>query len=479
MPLAQRERRTDGGTAMGSVVVCGGGMVGSLTAMMLAADGHDVTVLEADPVGPGEIGAGAWGSWDRKGVAQFHQPHSVFPKFRHVLDAELPGLNERLAGAGCAEWDVLAALPPTLTDTTSRPDDADRVMLTGRRPVMESVVAAAAGQAAGVTVRRGVRVRELVAGTPARPGVPHVTGVVTADGEHLGADLVIDASGRRTCSGDWLAALGARPPYTESEDRGFVYYSRYFTGPRPAQYGPALMPVGSISYLTLVSDNDTWSVTLYARSGDAPLKALRNTDAFTRVATACPLAAHWVDATPISDVVAMAGIVDSYRRFVVDGEPVVTGFAAVGDAWASTNPSAGRGITIGVVQAQALRQGFAAHGGDPVAFAHAYDGLTEERAAPFHRVQVGMDSWRIAEMAAFADGTEPPAPDPAFTPLEVASAVDADAFRGLLDIILCLAQPEEVMARPAVAAAVRAAAGVTPQPFPGPDRAQLLALIAG
>ena len=42
----------------------------------------------------------------------------------------------------------------------------------------------------------------------------------------------------------------------------------------------------------------------------------------------------------------MAKIEDRVRNYIVDGVPVVTGVIAVGDAWACTNPSVGRGATI-------------------------------------------------------------------------------------------------------------------------------------
>ncbi|MGY1636543.1 FAD-dependent oxidoreductase [Geodermatophilus sp. SYSU D00742] len=466
---------------MAAIVVCGGGVIGLSTAMMLADDGHEVTVLEADPRDPPETPVDAWDDWRRTGVAQFRQPHNLFSRFRAVADAELPGLTDRLLAAGCTWEDYLDPLPPSIDDRTPREDDERIRFVTGRRPVIEATVATAGREHPGVAVRRGVRATGLLPGPSALPGVPHAAGVRTSAGDEIHADLVVDAMGRRTPSADWLAEVGARPPYLEREDSGFVYYTRYFTGPeRPRRIGRALVPLGSVSLLTLPGDNDTWSVTVFSATRDAALKALRDPAAFTRVVAACPLQAHWLDGRPITDVLAMAGVLDCYRRFVLDDEPVVTGFVAVGDAWACTNPSAGRGLSVGSVHAQVLRAAVRDHLDDPGGLVRAFDTTTERQVTPFYRNQIAADRARIAEMDALRQGQEPPPPDPRQLLLTTAAMHDADVFRGLVEIVTCLALPQEVLSRPGMQERLsRYADAPPPPPAPGPDRRQLMDLLAG
>ncbi|MFR9800977.1 NAD(P)/FAD-dependent oxidoreductase [Pseudonocardia sp. RS010] len=464
---------------MGAIVVCGGGVVGLAAAVMLARDGHRVTVLEGDAEGAPATVEEAWGSWKRAGVAQFRQPHNLFARFRQVCDAELPEVTGLLEKAGCVWVDYLASAPPSLTDRSPRPGDAELLFVTGRRPVFEAVFAELAEREPGVEVRRGRKVAAVTTGASALAGVPHVTGVRTESGETLRADLVVDATGRRTRAAAWLTAAGASPPHEVSEDRGYVYYTRFLHGhEQPQLRGPAIMPMGSITLLTLRGDNGTWSVTVFGTSGDRALRALRERRTFDRVVGACPRQAHWLDGAPLGGVRPMAGVLDSRRTYVLGGRPVVTGFVPVGDAWACTNPSAGRGLSVGLVHAQLLRRVVRDALGRPARLAEEFHERTDALVAPFVRDQVAADRLRIAEMTAAREGTTPPPPEPRTQALLAAAAVDPDAFRGVLEIRLCTALPSEVLSRPAVRAAVERHAGAVPPVPPGPDRARLLELLA-
>src|SRR5262245_4281537 len=122
---------------MADIIVCGGSMIGLTTAMLLARDGHTVTVLERDPAEMPESWEAAWTEWERVGVPQFRQPHNLFPRYRKILEDELPDVFEGLLECGGTWINFLASMPPFITDREPRPDDDRFRFVTGRRPIVE------------------------------------------------------------------------------------------------------------------------------------------------------------------------------------------------------------------------------------------------------------------------------------------------------------------------------------------------------
>lgn len=459
------------------VLVIGGGLVALFSAMLLARDGHRVTVLERDPAGPPEPDA-AWEGWQRRGCGQFRLPHYMQARFRHLLEAELPDVIDHLVAAGALRYNVLAALPAAISGGIRDGDDRYAV-LTGRRPMLEAVVARTAGTEPGVRIRRGTTVRALIPGRPAAPDVPHAVGVVTGDGEELRADLVVDASGRSSALPTLLADMGAPPPADEQEDGGFFYYGRHFTGPMPELRGSVQQWYDSVTILTLPADNDTWSVTIVASARDKQLRALRDLERWTAVMRSYPLAAHWIDAEPISGVDAFGGPGDRLRRLVVDGRPVVTGLLAIGDAVAFTNPSLGRGATIGLLHALRLRELLRSTDGvGPYEVALRWAEDTARTIEPWYQATVGTSRSRLADIESDRTGV-PAAPDDRWALARAMSAGtrrDPAVLRMQLEIAGMLAFPAEVLRREGAIQRVFAAGGSAPRyPLPGPDRRGLLA----
>lgn len=469
---------------MGNIVVAGGGMCGLAAAMVLADDGHRVVVLERDEAGPPADPAAAFNAWDRRSIAQFGLAHWLHARGTSILRRDLPSVQALLEGNGGYRFNLVKYLLSVQAGATEEPDDDRFDQVTGRRSTLEWAMATAAAAHAGVTVRRGVVIAGLSTGASVAAGIPHVDGVRLASGEVVPADVVIDATGRRSATPTWLAAIGAPPPHEEAEDSGFAYYGRYYRSPDgsvPGIIGPLLAPLGSFSVLTLPADNGTWSVTLYGLSEDKPLRRFRQPDVHERIVRACPLHAHWLDGEPINDIVSMAGIVDRHRRFVVDGRPCATGLLTVGDASSCTNPSLGRGITFGLMHVEVLRAAVAAHLDDPLELAIEFDRRTEAELRPWHDATRTMDRRRVHEMQDHIAGRTPEA-DPAGAigdALVANAASDPVATRAFGDIFSCIATAEEVFARPGVFDHIAGLAGsISVDPLPGPDRTQLLDLVS-
>ncbi|NYJ04372.1 FAD-dependent oxidoreductase [Petropleomorpha daqingensis] len=470
---------------MSTITVLGAGMHGLTTAMLLARDGHRVTVLERDPATPPPAGR-AWDHWERSGVGQFRQPHFMLPRWREELEDALPEVLDDLVAAGGMRLNPILAAPQERRGP-ARPGDERFTTVTARRPVLEAVLAGVAARTPGVSIRRGVAADGFLAGTPTSPGVPHVAGIRTSDGERIAADLVVDCRGRRARMQDWLCAIGARPPVEEREDAGFVYYARHFRsadGGMPPAMGPLLQHYAPFSTITLPADHGTWSVGIITSSADHPMRALRDPAVWQAALARCPLIAHWTvgpGIEPITGVDVMAGLEDRHRRLVIGGEPVVTGLVTVGDSWACTNPSLGRGASIGAMHARLLQQVLREVDlGDADKVVRRFDDATAAVVEPVFRATLAFDRHRIAELAGERTGRPYESDDPAWAlakAVAAAAATDPDGLRLYGRLALLLDPPQSVFADQSVVG--RLLSRPAPRyPFPGPTRADVLDAIA-
>ena len=94
------------------IMVVGGSAAGQFTALLSARAGHDVVLLDRDPIEPASDIEAAAASAFRPAVPQFVQPHIMLPRCRLLLRQALPDVYDALLAAG--EATLASAMPPTL-----------------------------------------------------------------------------------------------------------------------------------------------------------------------------------------------------------------------------------------------------------------------------------------------------------------------------------------------------------------------------
>lgn len=462
---------------MTDVVVIGGGPTGLTAAMKFASTGASVVVLERDAGPMPDDAEEAWTTWERRAVTQFRQVHFLQSGGCRALEAHCPAVvdNLRDLGAVTLHADTVFSAPRPAAE----PDPQYATLTTARRPVLELAFARAAVATSGVEIRRGAVVSELLTGPEVISGVPHIVGVRLADGSELTADLVVDAGGRRSAVGSMIEAVGGVRPAEHSTDVGFVYTSRFYRGELPEYREGMLTALGSISALTVHGDNDTWATTLYTHPDDKAFRRLRDPDVFERVVRTLPDHAHWVDGDAIGDPESMVSTANTIRDFVVDGRPVATGIIPLGDAYAFTNPSVGRGIAIGIIHAIDVAESVTGLLDDPVAVAAAWQAGTERRARDFVDTTIAYDQVRGPEVAAAVRGEVHEHTDAAArmsVALDAARHRDQEVYEHWRDVASLQATLSEVLGRDGLFARVLEH-GAEPWVANQPTREQLLAAV--
>ncbi|MCW2543709.1 MAG: hypothetical protein JWM40_1261 [Frankiales bacterium] len=323
---------------MADVIVLGGSLAGLSTAMMLSRRGHGVTVVERGEPAP-EDKQTALTDWTRP--PQHRHSHVLLTRGVQVLREELPDVLEDLIDHGANHVPVFAFLPPPIQDREPRPGDEDLESLCVRRPVVDWALDRAALRD-GITIHRELA-RDLVVDGH------RVTGVRT-ETQTLTADLVVDASGRRSRVPRWLQERGI----TTDEHRspcGCTYLTRAFRGEAPGPYLTGFGTFGpgdGFDALVFRGDEDTFTISLQINADDEDLLVARDPAAFDAIITALPWTRPFYEAAEaITDVSVMAGLDNTSRR--IGG---VDGLLQVGDSAATSNPTLGRGMSLALMGAQ-------------------------------------------------------------------------------------------------------------------------------
>ncbi|MFG2288078.1 FAD-dependent monooxygenase [Streptomyces sp. NPDC048595] len=350
-------------------VVLGGGFTGMLAAAALSAHA-DVIVVERDrlprtPALPTDL-------------PQARHAHLLAADGARLVDALLPGSVEGWLAEGARRIPLPAELaagsPQGWLGRRRSP-----YLVACSRDLLDRVARRQVPALPGVSVLDGTEAEDLT-GT-----AEHVTGVrvrdtTTGETYRLDADLVIDATGRRSTTQDRLAALGLPTAREDVSDPGIVSATRIFRAPEGTENVPVLTsrsclttpapgqraagrPVPARTATLVPIEGGRWLVTLTGTGDEPPTEHAGRFVPFARRTGNPAIGELIAGAEPLSEV-RLARDTSNRRRRYEQLAAWPTGFIALGGAVASFSPDFGQGLSIAAHSAAALRETLRRHGMD-------------------------------------------------------------------------------------------------------------------
>ncbi|NKQ58657.1 FAD-dependent oxidoreductase [Amycolatopsis sp. K13G38] len=328
---------------MRQAVVLGASIAGLLSARVLSEAYDRVLIVERDEIA---------GVAPRRGVPQARHLHGLMERGRQIIEELYPGLTADLAGQGAPTTEVLQESRWYLSGLRVRPTSTGLTTLLAGRPLLESAIRERTLASPGVELRTRRAAAGLIGGE-------RITGVRLSDGTELGAELVVDATGRGSRAPEWLAGLGHARPQEERIDVDLGYSSRTYRRKPEHLDGDLAVVVSTTPGFrgggAITLEGDRWHVTLAGMLGDHPPSDPAAFEAFAATLPVPDVYDIVREAEPLDDPVPHRFRGSLRRRYDKISRPP-RGFLVIGDAVSSFNPLYAQGMTVAAQQALALRE---------------------------------------------------------------------------------------------------------------------------
>jgi 2-polyprenyl-6-methoxyphenol hydroxylase-like FAD-dependent oxidoreductase len=417
----------NGKTAAGHAVVIGSGIAGLTAARVLADHYARVTIIERDrlPEGP-EF---------RASVPQARHAHTLLAEGQRILEGHFPGLTDDLLAAGGISIDPLTEMVVYIGGEGHSPrNDASSPRIGVSRPLLEHAVYRRVAAHPRVEILQGREVASLITDTWGRRVVGvrvRERGNTNASEVEMAADLVVDASGRRSQATEWLTSLGYPAPRVMVVDAFAGYASRIYRRPDGYQgdwkvlYVRPTPPDGTRGGVILPLEDGRWHVTLIGMGRDYP-----PTDeaGFLEYARSLPAPAFYEaiqDAEPLGRP-AGYWITQSQRRHYEELARHPEGFLAYGDAVYAMNPVYAQGMTAAALGSLALQQALAAQPGQDLPRVY-YQELSRMMARTWRLATREDQRWPMTEVIVETPMVRPAMPSLVTRPMPVVRPVELAA----------------------------------------------------
>ena len=444
-------------------------MAGLLTAQALSRHFHRVTVVDRDSV-PGR-------PVNRPGVPQGEHLHVILPGGQQAIEGLLPGFADELVAAGAvdiaAPTELLWLSPAGWIDRFP----ARHRIISATRPLIEWSTRRRVLATPNIVLLDRTAIDSLLPGFDGR----RVSGVKlhgTDDNPTaLRADLVVDATGRRSRLPAWLDELGFERPAETRIDASLSYASRLYRRPPGARdwkaaFIQAKPPASGRMAAMFEVEDDRVLLTVQGAGGDHPPRDEAGFVDFVRSLRSPVVYETIRDAEPLTSIAGFANTANrrrSYEKLRRWPERLV----AVGDSACAFNPVYGQGVSVAALTAVRLDEALERHRG------RSLDGF-----APAFRHEVaaaGKAAWMIATGDDLRYPSTTGAKASAAMRLQhryldrvmAAATTDERAMAALTDVLFLLARPESLFKPAMVRRALRHPNRAAKPQESGADAAQI------